>query len=253
MSFKFFMALFPFLIFLFTLIPYIPIDNFQIQLLELLEQILPHDAYTFIKETIEDLVLEKHTGLLSFGILFTLFLATNGVEAMLVAFNSSSHLSQFSTSILQQKLRAFIILMVLVFTIIFTIGTIIGTSIAIRYLQDQDLITKTWAIYLVNTLQIFILLVVYFLSISFIYYYGNIKSKRFRFISAGATFATVLSLLLTLGFAYYVNNFGNYNKIYGSLGAMIVLMLWLYYNSIALLLGFELNASIRHASSNLKK
>jgi membrane protein len=80
-----------------------------------------------------------------------------------------------------------------------------------------------------------------------------LKSKKFKFISAGSTFATVLSLLLTLGFAYYVNNFANYNKIYGSLGAMIVLMLWMYYNSIALLLGFELNASIRHASRKRKK
>ena len=253
MSFKFFMSLFPLLIFLFTLIPYIPIDNFQFQLLELLEQILPHDAYDFVQGTIEDLVLEKHTGLLSFGIIFTLYLATNGVEAMLIGFNSSAHLVEFSNSILKQKLRAFVILMVLVFTVIFTIGAIIGTSFGINYIKSKGLINQTWTIYLINFLQIIILLGVYFLSISFVYYYGNLKSKRFRFISAGATFATVLSLLLTLGFAYYVNNFGNYNKIYGSLGAMIVLMLWMYYNSIALLLGFELNASIRHASGNLKK
>ncbi len=253
MSFKFFMALFPFLIFLFTLIPYIPIDNFQIQLLELLHQVLPTDAYNLISDTIDGLILEKHTGLLSFSIIFTLYLSTNGVEAMLVAFNSSSHLVKFSNSVWQQKLRAFIILMVLIFTLIITVGAIIGTGIAVRYLKEQDLISKTWSIYLVNTLQIIILLSVYFLSISFIYYYGNLRSKKFRFISAGATFATVLSLILTFGFAYYVNNFGNYNKIYGSLGAMIVLMLWMYYNSIALLLGFELNASIRHASGNLKK
>ena len=253
MSFKFFMSLFPFLIFLFTLIPYIPIDNFQIQFLELLEQILPNNAYNFVQGTIEDLVLKKHTGLLSFGIIFTIYLATNGVEAMLVAFNSSSHLSEFSNSFLQQKLRAFVILIVLVLTIIVTIGAIIGTDFGINYLKNHHLINKSWTIFLINFIQILILLVVYFLSISFVYYYGNLKSKKFRFISAGSTFATVLSLLLTLGFAYYVNNFGNYNKIYGSLGAMIVLMLWMYYNSIALLLGFELNASIRHASGNLKK
>ena len=85
--------------------------------------------------------------------------------------------------------------------------------------------------------------------ISFIYYLAPAKRQRFRFFSAGSTLATILSLITSLGFDFYVNNFSNYNALYGSLGTLIVVMLWIYFNGIILLIGFELNASIQHAGT----
>jgi membrane protein len=94
-----------------------------------------------------------------------------------------------------------------------------------------------------------------FFAISFIYYLGGDRTLKWRFFSAGSTLATLMVLIVSFGFGYYVDNFANYNKVYGSIGTIIVVMLWIYFNSIVLLLGFELNASIQQAGSieNVKK
>ncbi|MBP6334795.1 MAG: YihY/virulence factor BrkB family protein, partial [Bacteroidia bacterium] len=98
-----------------------------------------------------------------------------------------------------------------------------------------------------------VILSLFFFGISFLYYYAPAVKKTYRFISAGSTFATVLSILVSTGFAYFVNNFGQYNKIYGSIGTLIVIMLWIYFNSVILILGFELNASIDNAKKQVRK
>jgi membrane protein len=99
-------------------------------------------------------------------------------------------------------------------------------------------------IYLLNIGRWFILVVVYFVTISLLYRYGPANPKKWRFFSAGSWMATILAILTFWGFSYYINNFGNYNKLYGSIGTLIVLMIWLYLNSLIILVGFELNASI---------
>lgn len=98
-----------------------------------------------------------------------------------------------------------------------------------------------------------VVLALFFFAISFLYYYAPAVKKRWRFISPGSTFATLLSILFSTGFAYFVNNFGSYNKVYGSIGTIIVIMLWMYFNSMSLILGFELNASIDIAKRQVKK
>jgi membrane protein len=98
-----------------------------------------------------------------------------------------------------------------------------------------------------------IVVALFFSAISFLYYYAPSQKKRWRFISAGSTLATIFSILVSIGFAYFVNHFGKYNKIYGSIGTLIVVMLWIYFNSLILILGFELNASIDNAKKRVVK
>jgi membrane protein len=246
LAFRFFLALFPSIIFLFSLIPYIPIKDFKNHLLEIIHGMLPGNAYDMASSTIEDLMFNRNDGLLSFGFLFAFYLASNGVNAMVIAFNETAH-SQKKESFIKTRISSLILLFIIVFLMIIAIGLIVFSATITHYLTDNGYITDNYIIYLLEGAKFIILLLVFFFGISSIYYFGNTRNKHFRFISAGSTLATLLSILLSSGFAFYVNNFATYNKVYGSIGTLMVIMLWLYSNSLVLLLGFELNASISHA------
>ncbi len=249
LAFRFFLALFPSIIFLFSLIPYIPIKGFKTHLLEIIHGMLPGDAYEMVSSTIEDLMFNRNDGLLSFGFLFAFYLASNGVNSMVIAFSETAH-SQKKASFIKTRISSLILLFIIVFLMIIAIGLIVFSATITDYLTAKGYITDNYIIYFLEGAKFVILLLVFFLGISAIYYFGNTRNNHFRFISAGSTLATLLSILLSSGFAFYVNNFSTYNKVYGSIGTLMVIMLWLYSNSLVLLLGFELNASISHAKQS---
>ena len=249
LAFRFFLALFPTIIFIFALIPYIPIDNFQEQLLLLIQSVLPQDAYELTNDTINSLIKNKDGSLLSFGFLFALYLASNGVNAMVIAFNNTHHAFK-KTSFIETRLCSLLLLFIIVVLMIIAIGLIVFSDIISNHLIADHQISNEYLVYSFKALKVIVLLSIFFLGISSIYYFGNIRSQKFRFISAGSTLATLLSILLSSGFAYYVNHFDTYNKVYGSIGTLMVIMLWLYFNSLVLLIGFELNASISHAKED---
>ncbi len=252
LAFRFFLALFPFIIFLVSIIPYVPIDNFHDQLMGLMHQFLPGNAYDMAEETINDLVNKKHNTLLSFGFIFAFYLASDGVNSMIIAFNESYH-SIKKSSFIENHLRALLILVILTSLMFVAIGLSIFSGTIMDYFIAEGYLEDGIMIFLLKILKFTLLLVLFFLGISSLYYFGNAKQNKFRFISAGSTLATLLSILLSTGFAFYVNNFASYNKLYGSIGTLIVVMLWLYFNSLVLLIGFELNASILHAKSSKQK
>ena len=241
-AFSFFLAMFPTIIFIFTLIPYIPIDNFQEQLLGLLEAFMPHNAYEAAKETILDIVTNQRGGLLSVGFISALYFSTNGFNALITAFNATHH-DVGSRSPFQQRLIS--ILLVVISTILMTvaISLIIGSQIALNFLFKEG----QAAYYLILLGRWIILFGLFYSLISFTYYLGPSRKSKWKFASAGSMVATILSVVMSVGFAYYVNNFGNYNKLYGSIGTLIVVLLFIYFNSLVILLGFELNASIHQA------
>ena len=246
-SFSFFLALFPSIIFIFTLIPYIPIPDFQNQLLDLLQKVMPHNAYEATKDTIMDIVTNQRGGLLSIGFVSALYFSTNGFNALITAFNGTYHVIETRTPF-QQRLVS--ILLVIISTVLMTlaIGLIIASEISLHFVFKES----QTAFYLITIGRSLILFSLFYSLISFTYFLGPSRKAGWRFASAGSMFATVLSLLTSLGFAYYVNNFGQYNKLYGSIGTLLVVLLWIYFNSLMILLGFELNASI-HLAKNLSK
>lgn len=246
LAFRFFLALFPSLIFLLSLLPYIPIDHFYNELLLVLRDLLPDEAYQMSADTMHDLFNKKHNTLLSFGFLFALYLASDGVNAMIEAFQNSYH-NQKKINFFKKRLTSLLLLFILTFLMIAAIGLIVFSGIFMSYLISNNILSSDVSIIMLNVGKMIILLLLFFLGISSIYYFGGMGYKKFRFISAGSTLATLLTILLSFGFAFYVNNFASYNKIYGSIGTLIVIMLWLYFNSLVLLIGFELNASIKHA------
>lgn len=244
-AFSFFLAVFPSIIFIFTLIPYIPIENFQEKLLGLLAEFMPHNAYEATKGTIMDIVTNQRGGLLSIGFISALYFSTNGFNALITAFNNTYHEIETRTPF-QQRLVS--ILLVIISTLLMTIaiGLIIFSEFALNYIFEKGQLSY----YLILIGQWIILFGLFYSLISFTYFLGPSRKTRWRFASAGSMFATVLSVIMSVGFAYYVNNFGQYNKLYGSIGTLIVVLLWIYFNSLVVLLGFELNASIHQAKQH---
>ncbi len=249
LAFSFFLALFPSVIFLFTLIPYIPIEHFQDELFNLMKSMLPQSAFEATEETIYDIIKNPRGGLLSFGFISALYFSTNGFNAMINAFNETYH--QIETrSAFMQRLVSLLIVIVTTLLLLTAIALIIGSQLAFNFFIESNL-----EYYLVYCGQWIILIALCYTFISFNYYMGPKNNKGWKFFSAGSVFATLLTILNSILFAYYVNNFANYNKLYGSIGTLIVIMLWLYINSLILLLGFDLNVSIHRAKreqSNLK-
>ena len=251
-AYNMFLALFPALIFFFSALAYVPISGFTHELLKLLKEVMPTNAYLTIRSTIVDIVQYKRAGLLSFGFISTLYFATNGMNALISAFNATE-LTFDNRNWFQRRLVAFVLLIIFSALIIFAISLLIFSRTTFEYLIEHQIIQKGFLIIILSLAKWVIVLSSFFFAISFLYYFAPAKKSKFRFFSAGSTLATILVLLISLGFSYYVNNFGQYNKIYGSIGTLIVLMLWIYFNSLALLIGYELNWSIRHTKNKRKE
>lgn len=240
-SFSLFLALFPGLIFLFTLIPFIPIDNFQAILLGLLQDLSPEKAWTAIESTLTDIVTRPRGGLLSLGFVLALFFSTNGISSMMDAFNASYHTME-SRGILRQRWVAIILVVILFVLLVLAIATMAIWSWMYQWLSaNYPAIIE----YLPNrSLQWLVLIALTYFGISFIYYLGPAKKHPFKFFSAGSSLATIMLMLSNVGFNYYANNMAQYNALYGSIGTLLLILLWIYFNAIILLIGFELNASI---------
>ncbi|HLG36311.1 MAG TPA: YihY/virulence factor BrkB family protein [Bacteroidia bacterium] len=250
-AYSFFLALFPAIIFLFSLIPYIPIKDFQPQLLLLLQDIFPKDAYVAARSTIEDIVKHQRGGLLSLGFVLVIYFTTNGISALIDGFNKSYHIKETRTGF-KQRMVALFLTAIISLLVIAAIVIIITSEAATQYLVTTGLIKSKGQIVLFYLGKWLVTAALFLFAISFLYYFGPAQHKRWRFFSAGSILASFLSILTSVGFGAFVNNFGSYNKLYGSIGTLIVIMLWIYYNALILIIGFELNASIGNAKSSRK-
>lgn len=252
LAYNFMLAIFPGIIFLFTLIPYIPKRiGFQEQLMSLLALVLPHNAYLAFETTINDIVNKQNGSLLSIGFFLSLFFATNGIHNLMMAFNKSSLIVE-TRSLLKRRLVALVLTIVLVFSMIVCIAAMTLGEITINYLKEEINYKGNLTIYLIQFTQWALLGGLYFINVSILYRYGPAHAKKWKFFSAGSWLATILAFLTIWGFSFYINNFGAYNKIYGSIGTLMVVMIWLYLNSLILLIGFELNASVDLSKRSVK-
>ncbi len=252
-AFSFFLALFPAIIFLFTLIPYIPIRNFQPQLFELIQSIVPPSTFETIEDTVTDIITRPRGDLLSLGFFLSLIFSTNGIAAIMTAFDATVHSINRRTW-LGQRFISIVLLLILWVLLTLAILLITGGQAALNYLVTHDMLRDSFTYYLLTIGKWVIIVALFFFAYSFLYYLAPAKKTKWRFISAGGSLATVLSIITLVGFSYYISNFGQYNKLYGSIGTLMVILLLMYFLSIVLLVGFELNASIyqahQHNSNN---
>ncbi len=245
-AFSFFIALFPFIIFLFTLIPYIPIENFQSELFLMLKQLVPESTFSMVETTVNDIITRPRGSLLSFGFFAALIFSTNGLASMMSAFDATIHEIN-RRNWLSQRITAVYLLMILSVLLTLAIAFLTGGQQFIRYLDTNNFIHDGFQLVLLSVGKWIITLALFFFAYSFLYYFAPAKKTKWRFISAGGSLATLLSILAYIGFTYYINNFSQYNTLYGSIGTLLILLLLMYVMSLILLIGFELNASIYQA------
>ncbi|NEW82201.1 MAG: YihY/virulence factor BrkB family protein [Mariniphaga sp.] len=248
-AFNFILAIFPAIIFLFTLIPYIPIDNFQQQLFDLLQSILPKNAFAAIQETIIEILMIQRGNWLSFGFLAAFIFATNGIVSVIVAFNGTIHAIE-TRSWINQRFVALILVVILTLLMTISIALITVSQTIMNYMVDNGYLQKNLTYYLLFGGKWLVICGLIFFAYAFLFYLAPARKTKFRFISAGGTLATILTIITTIAFSYYINNFGKYNALYGSIGTLIVVMLSFYFNAFILLIGFELNVSIWHSIRN---
>ncbi len=243
-SFSLFLAIFPFLIFLFTIIPFIPIENFQQSLMELIRELLPRSAYDTVKGTILDIVTRPRSSLMIFNLVLTLYFSTNGINSLIEAFNNSAHVFE-TRSMIKQYLISILILIILSILLIISIGLMTFGSPLLQFILPDFIENSIFFSLLLEFLRWIVILALLLFAISFLYALAPAKAARFRILSAGSMLATILVILTTLGFNFYVDHFSSYNVLYGSLGTLMIVLMWIYINAISLLIGFELNVSIK--------
>lgn len=242
-SFSFFLALFPGLLFLFSLIAYIPVEGLDMAIRRTSQELLPPSAFELLYTTIEDIVGRQQGGLLSFGFLLAFYFATTGLTTLSQSFNVSLEVSE-SRGFLRHHFTVIGLTVLLTLCLLSALLLILLGDFLLGEMNRLGLMPDGLLPLMVNLLLWVIILLLVYVGIGLLYYFAPNAPKRHGFFALGSALATVLFIGSSLGFSYYVQHFGNYNRLYGSLATLIVLMLWIYVNAWVILIGFELNSAL---------
>jgi len=247
-AFKLFVAFFPGVIVLLTLIPYVPISDFQDRLLGTFEEMMPLEVFRFIESTLHDLVLMKHGTLLSVSFVVGVYLASNSIEAILVGFSDSTNLTNWHSAF-KQRLLSLGLLLALTLLSIIAVPLLAFSGIVIRLLHAKGAFLSELQMWALFGAKWGIAILVVIMAVSLLYNAGDPNSKRFKVFTPGSLLAVVLILLASQVLAYIFSNITDYNALYGSIGAILAVQLWIYVNMIVLLIGYELNIGIARAQA----
>lgn len=255
-AYSFFLSLFPSILMFFTLLPFLinlaaaywpEVNNFNTTLYDEIQRLMPGQAGNILFDFIYEITNEPRVGLLSFGFILTIYFSSNGMLAMMQSFEKSYHHTTFKQrSALKKRIIAVGLTGVL--------GALLTASVILIILGNQIIIWFSDFIRLAG-LSVFglallrwvAIIALFYFGIAFLYRYGAATYRRFPIFSAGTTLATILSILSSWAFSFYVDEFNRYDsyaKFYGSITTIIIVMLWIQLNALVLLIGFELNASI---------
>jgi membrane protein len=246
-SFNFIMAIPAFLIVLLTLVPYFPISKqFHNELVRIASDLTPNkNTFDLVHDLIDDFLNKPRGGLLSFGFLLVIFYSSNAMMGVIRTFDRSLE-TPYKPNFLTKRLRAIRLTFIIVILFIATTLVLSGQDAVFRkimaWLEIRDSGVRWW----IKSLRWVVILSLFFYAIGFIYKYAPSVQHRDRLVTPGVILATILTLLTTWGFSLWVNNFGNLNRIYGSIGTVMVLMIFVFLNSLILLIGYELNISIHY-------
>lgn len=243
-SFSFFMALFPFALFILNLIPYIPIDHFQDDFMRFVSQSVPPNTYDAIAAILNDILNNSHSGLLSWGVVLSIFLAANGLNSILGGFETASHVI-IKRGFLRQYAVALGMSIIMVFILLFTVATIVTLEVVLQNLKIENIFSDTIPL-LEGTRYLFLMFMI-LITVSVLFKFGTKRTGKRSFISIGSVFTTILVIISSYSFGIWVVKFSRYNELYGSIGTLLILMFYIWINCIVLLLGFELNAAVNRA------
>ena len=248
-AFNFTLSIFPLIIFLFTLVPFISsqIPGLEVDIMAFMENTMPVGVWESVSPTIHDIVNNQRSSLLSFGFLSAIYFAGNGILALMRTFNSiyrtREKRSYLKTRLIATGLTFLLALVLFVATVLIIIG-----QFALDYLSEQGWLSGKLIIWSLVAMRFVVVFLIFQVAISFIFYFAPSIRDRWHFFNWGSVFASLACIAVSFGFAYYVTSFGAYNRLYGSIGTLIATMIWFYLLGMILLFGFELNASIDRAS-----
>lgn len=256
-AYNFILAIFPAIIFLFTLIPFVtrffPEVNTE-SIMGFIRELMPPSMYEVISTTVLDIVSNQRGGLLTLGFFFAMYLSTNGMMALMRAFNACYKTIEkrqgWKTRLIATGLTFNMALVLFLATILLVVGEFVLDYLLTNLYRFEFLNIDKYSLYMLSAIRFLVIFIVFFLAISTIYYFGPSIHYNWRFFSIGSLVATILALGVTVGFSYYITNFGTYNKVYGSIGVMIAVLVWVQLITIVLLIGYEINASIHEAVRN---
>ncbi|WP_298346654.1 YihY/virulence factor BrkB family protein [uncultured Algibacter sp.] len=257
-AFSFFTAIFPFLLFVLIIIPYVPIDDFKMEFLQFLESFLPPSTSDFFFQNIfENIDQTERGGLLSSVFVLSMLLMANGVNAVFSGFEYSYH-EQLTRNVFKQYMYALSIAIILVFLVILTIIVLGYIQIYVvqgfvHALEDRGFEVDSGGVFWAGVVKYLFFVLMIYIATATLYYFGTREGKESRFFSIGALFTTLLIMLTSYLFGVYIENFSQYNKLYGSIGALLILLFYLWLNANILLLGYELNASLQYLKKYPKK
>jgi membrane protein len=253
-AYNFILAVFPAIIFLFTLIPYISHYFPEITtqtIMDFLEEVTPSNMYSAASATILDIVSIHRGGLLTLGFVFAIYLSTNGMMALMRAFNAC-YRTVDRRNWFRMRLTSMLLTLMLAIVLLSAIAMLIAGQFSLNYVTTHiekfsEVNLHSYTIYFLFVLRFVIIFIVFFIAISCVYYFGPAVHYNWSFFSIGSFVATLSVLGISYGFSYYITNFGSYNKVYGSIGALIALMAWVQLITVVLLFGYEINASLHYA------
>jgi membrane protein len=251
-AYNFTLAVFPTIIFLFSLLPYMPIEHLDLKMIGFLKGTIPKNLQGDLTELISEIVNKKRGGVLSFGFLFALFASTSGIMALIRSFNLTYKTNE-NRGFFKERFIAVGLNFLLTFVLLIAFSVFIIGNFIVKTLAKKDLIQYDFTFYLTKSLTYLIIFSVFFFTISIIYYYAPAIHKRWKFFNAGSITASILTISVTNLFSYYLVNFASYHKVYGSIGSLIALMVWLYFVSLILIVGFEINASIDQVKEEVEE
>jgi membrane protein len=250
LAYYFLFALFPFFLFLTALLGYLPIPNLLDRMMAFLAQVMPGEALSLVEDNVRNLVSQQRGGLLSFGILAALWTSSSAITGISDALNHAYDVEEGRPF---WKVRGMAILLTIGLSIflissivLLMFGPQIGGWLA-GFVGLGGAFEIAW-----NILRWPVILFLVITAVATIYYFAPDVDQHWKWITPGSVFAVVLWLLVSLAFSYYVNNFGSYDKTYGSIGAIIILLTWMYVSGFVILVGGEINSVIEHASAEGK-
>ncbi|MBI1183209.1 YihY family inner membrane protein [bacterium] len=235
-AFNFFIAIFPAMIVLFSLIPFVPIDGLQEQIIQFFKGAMPSNAFEIINDTLNDLINTKRGGLLSVTTIITIYFASNGFSALLAALDPTG-------SFWEQKLKSFALMFLVTILVIVAVGISVLFEVVYVFFEERIARLSTFETIGFSALKWVLLISLTYFCVAIVFHVGTPKARRLHFFSPGASLSTISIMLISYGYGYYVDNFGQYNKFYGSLGALIVTMLWMYFCALVLMIWYVYNKS----------
>ena len=245
-AFFVFLALFPSILFLFTLIPYFPLQGVTANVLEALHAILPPGTYESVSSTINQIMSIEHGGLMSIGLLLAFYFSTSAISSFFRGFNMGD--KEFG-QIPFLKLQLYSILVMIMFVLLLLISIVLITlgQRLLPMLFVKMHFYSGFTVFMINMLRWLIVIFALIVAMSLLYHFGNPRSRKFKLFTPGSILFAALFIVGTMLFNFYISNISAYNLLYGSIGGLIIFVIWIFFNCILILIGYELNKSITKA------